>query len=101
MRSDVQILNFLLGTADTNFINRLLWSSIQLLNLEDYYMPNLDGQIVMQGVSILDFARAPVDQAGNVVGLNTIAMKSGDLKLTVSRNAASSIVRYIQEQVES
>lgn len=100
-RSDTEINNFVLGTADTNFINRLLWSSLQLLNMQDYYMPNLDGAIVIAGVGILDFARAPVDQTGNVIGLNTIAMKSGDLKLTVNRNAASSVIRYVQEQIES
>lgn len=100
LRNDIDLDYYILGTATETFINKMDFETSQLQDLQDYKLPLFDGLRTYKGATIIDFARAPVDEKGVVIGLNTRGMKSGDLKFTVSRTVASGILRYIQEQVE-
>lgn len=99
LRSDIQIDTFTLETAVLTFMKKLQWKATKSADTIDYKLPVFDGNFNMSGVSILDFARAPVDEAGNVIGFDTRGMKQGDLKITFDKLVAQPKMRYIQESV--
>lgn len=100
LRSELEVADFSLGTATESFIKKLDWDTSQLQDYQDYRLPIYDGNKSYKGVTILDFGRAPTDEKGIVLGLNTRGMKSGDLKFQINKTVASAKIRYIQEQVE-
>ena len=99
IRSDAQIDTFSLETAILTFMKKLQWQATKSADTIDYKLPVFDGNFNMTGVSILDFARAPVDETGNVIGFDTRGMKQGDLKLTFDKLVVQPKMRYIQESV--
>jgi len=98
-RSDVQINTYTLETAVLTFMKKLLWQASKAQDKIDYTLPILDGSWNVTGCTILDFARAPTDEAGNVLGFNTLGMKQGDLKITFDKLVAQPKIRYIQESI--
>lgn len=98
-RNDVQINTYTLETAVLTFMKKLQWEASKSQDKIDYKLPVYDGDWHVKGATILDFARAPVDEAGNVLGFDTTGMKQGDLKLTFDKLVAQPKIRYIQESV--
>lgn len=98
-RSDVQIDTYTLETAVLTFMKKLSWKASKSQDKIDYRLPILDGDWHVLGATILDFARAPVDEVGNVIGFDTRGMKQGDLKITFDKLVAQPKLRYIQESV--
>ena len=98
-KSDAQIDNFTLETAVLTFMKKLQWKAAKTLDKIDYNLPVLSGDWAVTGCIMLDFARAPVDEKGNVIGLDTRTLKQGDLKFTVDKLVAQPKLRYIQEAV--
>jgi len=98
-RSDVQINTYTLETAVLTFMKKLFWNASKSQDKIDYKLPVYDGDWHVKGVTILDFARAPVDETGTVLGFDTRGMKQGDLKLTFDKLVAQPKIRYIQESV--
>lgn len=98
-RSDIQINTYTLETAVLTFMKKLSWKASKSQDKIDYKLPIHDGDWHVIGATILDFARAPVDEAGNVIGFDTRGMKQGDLKLTFDKLVAQPKLRYIQESV--
>lgn len=96
-RSDAQIGYVTLGTASENFIEEMDWVPMQILNKMEYTLPIFDGDNTMKGVAVLNFAKFPVDPQGNPLGLNTVGLKQGDLKLKLDVLVASPDIRYIHE----
>ena len=99
LRSDTQINTYSLETAVLTFMKKLQWEASKTQDKIDYTLPLFDGDYTWKGVSVLDFARAPVDEAGEIIGFDTRGMKQGDLKLTFDKLVAQPKVRYIQESV--
>lgn len=98
-RSDVQINTYTLETAVLTFMKKLSWYASKAEDKTDYKLPTYDGDWHVQGVTVLDFARSPVDEAGNVIGFDTRGLKQGDLKITFDKLVAQPKMRYIQESV--
>lgn len=98
-KSDVQIDTFTLETAVLTFMKKLSFKAAKTFDKIDYKLPILSGDWTVTGCVMLDFARAPVDEAGNVIGLDTRTLKQGDLKFTVNKLVAQPKIRYIQESV--
>lgn len=98
-RSDVQINTYTLESATLTFMKKLFWYASKAQDKIDYKLPVLDGSWHVTGATILDFARSPVDEAGNVIGFDTRGMKQGDLKITYDKLVAQPKMRYIQESV--
>lgn len=98
-RSDVQLDNYTLETAVLTFMKKLQWNASKTFDKIDYTLPTFDGNFTVKGATILDFARAPTDEAGNVLGFDARGMKQGDLKLTIDKLVAQPKIRYIQESV--
>ena len=80
-------------------MKKLQWEASKSQDKIDYTLPTFDGNYTMTGVTVLDFARAPVDESGVVVGFDARGMKQGDLKLTLDKLVAQPKIRYIQESV--
>jgi len=99
LRSDVQIDDYTLETATLTFMKQLQWEASKSQDKIDYKLPTFDGNYTMTGVTIIDFARAPVDETGAVIGFDARGMKQGDLKLTFDKLVAQPKIRYIQESV--
>jgi hypothetical protein len=98
-RSDIEINTYTLETAVLTFMKKLFWNASKSQDKIDYKLPIHDGDWHVTGATILDFARAPVDEIGNVLGFDTRGMKQGDLKLTFDKLVAQPKIRYIQESV--
>lgn len=98
-RSDAQINTYTLETAVLTFMKKISWNASKSQDKIDYRLPIHDGDWHVIGATILDFARAPVDETGNVIGFDTRGMKQGDLKLTFDKLVAQPKLRYIQESV--
>jgi hypothetical protein len=99
-KSDLQIADYTFETATRVFFKGVSWRSSKLQDKFDYDLENLSGNVNLTGVTIIDFARQPVDESGNVIGFNARGLKSGDIKLSFKKLVASPKMRYIQEQVE-
>lgn len=97
-RSDSELGYISLGTASVDFIEQLNWTPQQVINKMEYQpLPVYDGNTTMVGVAVLNFAKFPVDPSGNPIGLNTVGLKQGDLKLKLNVLVASPTIRYIHE----
>lgn len=99
LRDDDQIDDYTLETAILTFMKKLQWEASKSQDKIDYTLPTFDGNYTFKGVTILDFARAPVDESGTILGFDARGMKQGDLKLTFNKLVAQPKVRYIQESV--
>lgn len=100
LKSDLEIEDYTFETATRVFFKGVNWRSSKLQDKFDYDLENLSGNVNLIGVTIIDFARQPVDESGQVIGFNSRGLKSGDIKLSFKKLIASPKMRYIQEQVE-
>ncbi len=100
LKSDLEIEDYTFETATRVFFKGVNWRSSKLQDKFDYDLENLSGNVNLTGVTIIDFARQPVDESGHVIGFNSRGLKSGDIKLSFKKLIASPKMRYIQEQVE-
>ncbi len=104
LRSDVEFdwlsLKYNLNDKVEILLDEVDWDALGLEDESDYSLINYDGNRAIKGLIVLDFARGAFDEKGRVFGLDTTQMKSGDMKLEIYRNNASSIIRYIAENIE-
>lgn len=98
-RSDTVIESYSIYTAILTFFKQVQFYASQTQDKIDYRIPTYDGNRTYKGVTILDFARSPVDESGSVLGFNSIGFKQGDLKIALNKNSASAKVRYVHEVI--
>lgn len=101
LRSDTEFDWLTLKTANETFLDEVDWDALGLEDESDYSLANYDGNRAIKGMISLDFARGAFDERGRVFGLDTTQFKSGDLKLEIYRNNASSKIRYLAENIET
>lgn len=100
-RSDTEIEYLTLKKIDDPYFEKYDWDAIACQDEMDYNLPNYDGNRHIKGLVCIDFARGAVDERGRVLGEDWRGFKSGDIKLTIYKNAASSKIRYVREAVEA
>jgi hypothetical protein len=98
-RSDTEIDRLTLKKIDTSYFEETDWDAFGLEDESDYSLANYDGNRHIKGMIVHDFARGAFDERGRVFGESLIGLKSGDMKLKIWKNNASSKLRYIQEAI--
>jgi len=99
-RSDLDITSLTLKTASEVFYDDQDWDAFGLQDVIDYSLPNHDGDRHIRGVIMWDFSRGVVDERGRVLGLDLSNLKSGDVKLELTKLNASGKIRYLEEIIE-
>lgn len=100
LRADGEIDYILwFGLATFNWMENYAVKAIQNENRIDGALPLQDGQPWL-GVYLFDFAKDPVTDGGVPIGLPTVGLKSGDIKIRVNKLVASSNVRYLYETLD-
>ena len=100
-RSDTEVDYMTLKKVDDPYFEKLDWDAIGCIDEQDYNLGNYDGNRHIKGLVCLDFARGATDERGRVLGEDWRGYKSGDIKLTIYKNNASSKIRYMREAIEA
>lgn len=98
-RSDTEFDYLTLKKIDKAFFNELDWDALGMEDESDYSLGNYDGNRHIVGLTVLDFARGAVDERGRILGEDLTGLKSGDMKLEIYKNNASSKLRLIEEAI--
>lgn len=101
VRSDTEFNKLTLKTPNLILLDEIDWIGLSAFNKADWQLNTYDGNRSVVGYDVLDFARGPFDEKGRVYGFDSSSMKSGDMKLKINKANASSILRVVQESVES
>lgn len=99
LRSDTEIDKLSLRKINEFFYEEMDWDAFGLEDESDYSLANYDGDRHIKGAIMFDFARGAFDEQGRVFGEDLTNLKSGDMKIKIWKNNASSILRYISESI--
>ncbi len=99
LRLDTEFDWITLKKIDKVILEETDWDALCLQDETDYGLANYDGNRAIKGLTVLDFARGAVDERGRILGEDLTGLKSGDMKLDIYKNSASSLLRLIEEAI--